>query len=343
MPYTKHFLANARRGTTLLEMILALGIFVAVVVGITQGLIATRTYVGEDEIRADFELESARLLNEFTNDLANSTWFGDDPSMFPSSNKDNPYVVSPTTFPNVAKTVTGRRWGDQLDFVKLRLSDQVVLRPGDARQAMVRVDDAANPAVQLDDFLNAKAMTTMISNPDWIPGTDDDFLLPVFDAPIVGLTFAQNRQFTLPNRSPRLYRYIVREAPGSPSTVPVNFRRGQLVRQYSNGPGPTYSAIPVFATTLNTPNVSVVTPPALSSSPNPWVDDEILSNNIKATDDPLLLPGVPGVTFDTVTTDTTLSQYQVRFRIIMVREPTAGSGTARVYRTLHATVAMRSN
>lgn len=337
------FTMNARHGTTLLEVILALGIFVTVVVGITQGLIATRTYVGEDEIRADFELESVRLLNEFTNDLANSTWFGDEPSLFPSSNKDNPYAVSPTTFPNVAKAAPTRLWGDQLDFVKLRLSDQIVMRPGDARQTMVRVDDAANPAVQLDDFLNAKAMTTMISNPDWIVGSTDDFLLPVFDAAVVGLTFAQNRQFTTPNRSPRLYRYIVREAPDAPATVPANFRRGQLVRQYSNGPGPTYSAIPVFATTLNTPNISVVVPPALSSSPNPWVDDEILSNNIKATDDPTLLPGTPGVTFDTVTTDTTLSQDQVRIRIIMVREAPAGSGIPRVYRTLQATVAMRSN
>lgn len=326
-------ITNARLGTTLLEIILALGIFVTVVVGITQGLIATRNYVGEDEIRADFELESARLLNEFTNDLANSTWFGDAPAMFPSSNKDNPYANSPTTFPNVAKNAPGRLWGDQLDFVKLRLSDQIVLRPGDARQAMVGVDDPANPAVQLDKFLNAKAMTTMISNPAWIPGSSDDFLLPVFDAPVTGLTFDQNRQFTVPNRSPRLYRYIVRQSPIT--------GRGQLVRQYSNGPGPTYSAIPVYATTLNT--VAVVTPPALSSAPNPWVDDEILSQNIKAIADPKYLPGVPGVTFDTVTTDTTLGQHQVRIRIIMVREPPAGSGDTRVYRTLQATVAMRSN
>jgi len=338
-PYTARITAPACRGTTLLEMVLALGVFMTVVVGITQGMIATRNYVGEDEIRADFELESARLLNKFTYDLANSTWFGDAPSMFPSSNKDNPYAVSPTTFPNVAKSAPDRRWGDQLDFVRLRLSDQIVLRPGEARQAMVRVDDAANPAVQLDNFLNAKAMTTMISNPDWIPGSSDDFLLPVFDAPVVGLTFAQNRQFTTPNRSPRLYRYVVRESPVA-SANPAS-RRGQLVRQYSNGPGPTYSAIPVHPTTLNT--VAVVIPPALSSTPNPWIDDEILSDNIKATDDPTLLPGVPGVTFDTVTTDTTLSQYQVRIRIIMVREPPAGSGIARVYRTVQATVAMRSN
>lgn len=326
---------NFLLGTTLLEVVLALGIFVTVVVGITQGLIATRAYVGEDEIRADLELESARLLNEFTKDLANSTWFGDAPSMFPSSNKDNPYVDSPTTFPNVAKTVPGFIWGDQLDFVKLRLSDQIVLRPGDAQQAMVRVDDAANPTVQLDDFINAKAMTTMISNPAWIPGSSEDFLLPVFDSAVTGLTFDQNRQFTAPNRSPRLYRYIVRLSPVT--------GRGQLVRQYSNGPGPTYSAIPVFATTLNTPNTAVVIPPALSSTPNPWVDDKILSDNIKATNDPKLLPGVPGVTFDMVTTDTNLGQYQVRVRIIMVRDPPAGSGNTRVYRTLQATIAMRSN
>jgi hypothetical protein len=322
-----------RTGTTVMEMILALGIFVTVVVGITQGLIATRSYVGEDEIRADFELESARLLNEFTKDLANATWFGVPPSSAPSTNEDNPYAATPLTYPNVGRNVPGRRWGDQLDFVKLRLSDDIVLRPGDGRQTTVRVDDPLNPPVELDEFLDAKAMTTMIANPSWLPGSDDDFLMPVFDAPVTGLTFEENRQFTAPNRSPRLWRYIVRE---SPSTG-----RGQLVRQYSNGPGTDYAAIPSHPTTLN--DTSVVTPPALASTPNPWIDDAILSDNVKAIDDPLLLPGTPGLTFDTFTTDPTLGQYQIRIRVILIRQPPGTGSGERIYRTLQATVAMRSN
>jgi hypothetical protein len=321
-----------RLGTTLLEVVLALGIFVMVVVGITQGLIATRTYVGEDKIRSDFELESARMLNEFTKDLANATWFGDPPSSIPSTNKNNPYIDSPLTFPNVGRMTN--KWGDQLDFVKLRLSDEIVLRPGDSRQTVVRVDDPTNPPVQLDQFLNAKAMTTMIANPSWIPGSDLDFLMPVFDSPVTGLSFDQNRQFTTPDRSPRLWRYFVRSSPVT--------GRGQLVRQYSNGPGTNYSAIKLFPTTLN--DVPMVSPPPITSSPNPWVDDTILSDNIKAiNDDTLLMPGIQGITFDTFATDPNLGKYQVRIRVILVRQPREATGDERVSRTLQATVAMRSN
>lgn len=330
-----------RSATTLLEMILAMGIFVTVVVAISQGLIATRQYVGEDEIRTDLELESARLLNTFTKDLANATWFGEPETPFPSSNKDNPYVDSPLSFPNVGRAGPDSRWGDQLDFVKLRFSEALVQRPGDGRQAVVAIDDPANLAIDLDDFMNARVVPTLIANPGWLPGSDDVFLMPAFDSAVSGLTFEDNRSFANPAASPRLYRYIVRESPENDASVPLIARRGQLVRQYSNGPGVSYNAIPSHPVTLN--DQTTIVPPAVSASANPWIDDAILTDNIKATNDPKLFPGVPGVTFDTYTTDPTLGQYQIRIRVILMKRPSGVSGDERVYRTLQATIAMRSN
>src|ERR1043165_8557239 len=112
-------------GLSMLEVIVSLGIFVVLIVGISQGLISTRNFVGEDEIRNDLELESLRVLRELSYDLGNAAWFLNPPGeSFP--NEPDPKAVTPQTYPNVgkgAKNLGLSDWGDQLDFVKLRLKD----------------------------------------------------------------------------------------------------------------------------------------------------------------------------------------------------------------------------
>ncbi len=338
---------SRRRGTTLLEVIVALGIFVTVLVGIMQGLIATRNYVGEDEIRNDLELEGLRLLKEFTGDLGNSAWFHVEPlpvgtiTLPVLVNKPVPMLVSPEILPNVGKGAAGAGttdWGDQLDFVKLRLKDLTALSPYELRVHTARINLQSSVATSLDQFLTAKSANNLIVNEEWSPGIDEDlepYVWPVFESGKAALTFDQNRCLASPANSPRLYRYIVRAIPGTTN--------GRMVRQYSNGPGLSYAAIPTHAVLL-THSGATITPPAITNTPNPWIDDVILSDNIKATNDPRFptLVGTPGLRFDTNLTDPSLSPNQVRITVMLVRTPVNSNDGTVVRRVIQTSVAMRS-
>jgi hypothetical protein len=329
------------RGTSLFEVVLAMGIFTTVLVGIMQALISTRNYVGEDEIRNDLELESLRVFNEFSNDLGNSAWFQNAPVISPSNNEPDPKADSPETYPNVGKGLAGlgtTDWGDQIDFVRLRTKDSTKLSPYELRNDGAhksRINLTQANAVNLDQFLSANAVSTLIVNENWLAGTEDPYVWPVFEAAVANLTFDQNRSFANPARSPRLYRYIVRQQ--------ANSQSGRLVRQYSNGPGSNYAAIPEHPQVL-TEIGGFVAPPAVGGGPNPWVDDVILSDNVKATNDPRFadLVGTPGLRFDTILTDPTLGQNQVRITLILVRQPGINTAGVLVRRMMQTSVSMRS-
>jgi type II secretory pathway pseudopilin PulG len=333
-----------RGGFSLLEVIVSLGLFTALLVGITQALIATRNYVGEDEIRGDLELEGLRLMRELSADLGNSAWFLNAPgSTFP--NEPEPKLVSPQTYPNVGKgpvatSLGTSAWGDQIDFVKLRLKDGIWISPNALRNASTtsRFNMSTTNAVAMQDIFGAPTLISLISNPDWLPGAPRTipFVWPVFESAVAPLTYLQNAGFNTPGRSPRLYRYIVRAQAAN--------RNGRLVRQYSNGPGSDYAAIPEYATHIEDVQGGMVDPPPVSNSPNPWVDDVVLTDNIKATDDPDFpdLIGTPGVRFDTFLTDRNVRNNEIRIRLILVRRPSADTSGIRVKRIVQTSIAMRS-
>lgn len=346
-----------RAAFSLMEVVISMGIFFVLMVGIMQALISTRNYVGEDEIRNDLELEGLRLMREISADLGNSAWFLNPPGpLFP--NEPQPTLNSPQTFPNVGKgpepTLLGTtEWGDQLDFVKLRLKDGTWLSPFAMRTdplIKARQNLSAASAVPMDDIFNAPTLTALVSNPMWRPGAfvvsgemllsldnpaNRAFVWPAFESAVAPLSYQENATLVKPDRSPRLYRYIVRSRPGTSN--------GRLLRQYSNGPGMNYGAIPEHPTQIVNEG-DVVIPPAISASPNPWVDDVVLSDNIKATNDPDYpeLIGTPGVRFDTFLTDATVRPNEIRIHLILVRQPGSGSSGTRVIRHVQTSIAMRS-
>jgi type II secretory pathway pseudopilin PulG len=334
----------SRRAFSLLEVVVSLGIFAALMVGITEALIATRNFAGEDEIRNDLELEGLRLVREMSADFGNSAWFLNPPSpSFP--NEPEPAVSTPQTYPNVGKgpVATGlgtTAWGDQIDFVKLRLKDGIWNSPNALRNASTsaRFNMSTTDAVGMQDIFGAPTLISLVSNPDWLPGAPKTtpFVWPVFESAVAPLTYAENASFATAGRSPRLYRYILRAQP--------NGRNGRLVRQYSNGPGPNYGAIPEYPTHIEDVQGGTVDPPPVSNSPNPWVDDVILTDNIKATNDPDFpdLVGTPGVRFDTFLTDQSIRNNEIRIRLILVRRPQSDDTGVRFKRTIQTSIAMRS-
>lgn len=330
------------KGFSLLEVVVSLSIFVVLMVGITQALISTRNFVGEDQLRNDLELESLRLTREFTADLGNAAWFQNPPGeSFP--NQANPMTDSPVTFPNVGKGTTNQgttAWGDQLDFVKLRMKEGTWNSAQETRygSTSARLNLTSTSAVSMTSIFEAPTMVSLVSNPDWVPGSPKTtpFVWPVFEAAVAPLTFTENNSFNTAGRSPRLYRYIVRAAPGS-------LRNGRLVRQYSNGPGPNYSAIPEYSQQI-TGTGGMVVPPAVTTGVNPWVDDVVLTDNVKATDDPDYpdLVGTPGIRFDTFLTDPSVKNNEIRIRLILVRIPDTDHAGVRLRRVIQTSVAMRS-
>lgn len=339
---SRHLSSTA--GFSLMEIIISLALFATLMVGIMQALISTRNFVGEDEIRNDLDLEALRILREISGDLGNSAWYLNPPgTSFPNS--PEPKLLSPITYPNVGKgpitlTLGTTDWGDQLDFVKMRLKDGTWNSPDEMRNDPVvkaRLNLTQTTAAGLNEIFDAPTLTSLITNPDWKPGADDSipFVWPVFESAVAPLTFAENFSFNAPGRSPRLYRYIVRSQSGTSN--------GRLVRQYSNGPGTDYSAIKEYAQQMRDIN-DVVSPPPVITGVNPWVDDIIFSENVKATNDPDYpeLIGTPGVRFDTFLTDPSVTINEIRLRIILVRQPSAGTSGIRVIRTIQTSIAMRS-
>ena len=330
-----------RAGTTLLEMIIALGIFTTLLVGIMQTYIASRNYTEADTISNDLELEGIRIMAELTNDLSNSAWFGQAPSIDPNNNKPAPMSDSPVTFPNVGKGNLGKgttNWGDQLDFVKIRSKAGTYLSPNQMKggASAARINFLGTEARPLDDFINADTLLTLVVNPNYVAGsTEEPFVWPVFESAVAPLTYSENASFSNPAYSPRLYRYIVREKPGSIF--------GQLVRQYSNGPGTVYGSIPEHNQKLKLRG-DYIQPPAVTNTPNPWVDDAIISNDIKPTTNPnsTELNGKPGIQFDTYLTDQTLGPNQIRIKIILMKESKEGLVGGRTLRIIQSSVAMRS-
>src|ERR1043165_1815717 len=328
-------------GFTMLEVAVSLGIFMVVLAGISQGLISTRNFVGEDEIRNDLELESMRVLRELSYDLGNSAWFLNPPGeAFP--NEPNPKAASPQTYPNVgkgAKDLGLSDWGDQLDFVKLRLKEGTWDSPmGTRYEGSARLNMATKSAVSMKEIFNAPTMVSLISNPDWTPGSPKTipFVWPVFEAAVAPLSYAENASFNTAGKSPRLYRYIIRKTPDSS-------KNGRLIRQYSNGPGPNYAAIPEYPQKIKGIG-ETITPPPVTTGVNPWVDDAIVADNVKATNDPDYpdLVGVPGVRFDTFLTDPAIKNNEIRISLILVRKPLADQAGVRLRRIVQTSIAMRS-
>jgi type II secretory pathway pseudopilin PulG len=330
-------------GFSLMEVILSLGIFMVLMVGIMQALISTRNFVGEDEIRNDLDLEALRIMREVSGDIGNSAWYLNPPSTDANPNRPEPRLITPTTYPNVGKGAMGfgtTAWGDQIDFVKLRLKDGTYNSPYEMRNDPVlkaKINLTATAAAGMNDIFDAPTLTTLIANPLWKPGDDDSvaFVWPVFESAVAPLTYTENFSFSTPGKSPRLYRYIVRAQPGT--------RNGRLVRQYSNGPGTNYSAITEYGVQLKDYG-DVVTPPAVVAGANPWVDDIILTDNVKATNDPDYpeLVGTPGIRFDTFLTDSSVTINEVRVRVLLVRQGGVQTGGTRAIRTIQTAFAMRS-
>ena len=108
------------RAMSLLEVIISLSLFSAVMVAVLQSMVSATNYANFDESKNNLETDTIRLQNAVIQDLANAAWFFDyDPVFYQAKRDVNGKRIS--LYPAVA---TDRK---AIEFIKLRTSLTVSL------------------------------------------------------------------------------------------------------------------------------------------------------------------------------------------------------------------------
>jgi hypothetical protein len=234
----KNRIINA--GFTLLEIIIALGIFFALMVGVMQAMVSTTNYVNFDETRNEVGLDTIKVQNAIIQDFANASWFYDYDSVTDKIRiaTSGPYLNQRIPlFPLVG---TDRK---SISFIKLRTSLTVSSVPANDRYTHVSFRDSATTPIDLAEYKNATPTPFMIMNPNY---TSDPalFVAAVWESFESGLSFDENQDPHLL----RIYAYLLESN-----------KRGtkSLVRKYINGY--SGSTLPEYSTwTLDTELISDV-------------------------------------------------------------------------------------
>lgn len=201
-------------GMTMMEMMIALIIFSAVMVGVIQSLISSTNYVDFDEARNNLNLAEMEFQKRTINDLANAAWFYRYDPIY-----DKLYINPVTKEHERLYPVTGKN-GDTLEFIKLRTSSTVSDSPSDEHYATTNFK-AKETVVGLHQFLDALPTPLMVMNPDYIQDPQW-FVAAAWESNEAGLSFDDNQN---PERL-RHYLYAVEKDSSGTSN---------LVRKYLNG------------------------------------------------------------------------------------------------------------
>jgi hypothetical protein len=200
---------------SLLEVTMAVAIFAVVLIAVLESMVNVGSYVGLSARQGDLELQSQRIHRYAADDLGNAAWM---------------VVYNPTTrlfqreYPRVIKPTPGNEgFGDELVFLRLRTERRE--QPSSPTMRVATVDFAGDPAVPMAQYAKAKPITSLILNPDWVPGDPKiPFVSAVWEPAGPSLKFSEARDLA----KLRHYRYIVK--PDADVTG-----RGILFREYRNG------------------------------------------------------------------------------------------------------------
>jgi type II secretory pathway pseudopilin PulG len=202
------------RAMSLLEVIIAMSLFSAVMVAVLQSMVSATNYANFDESRNDLDTDTVRLQNIVIQDLANAAWFFDYDPVFDQAKRDvNGKRIS--LYPAVA---TDRK---SIEFIKLRTSMTVSEKPSKDRYGQVNFNDESVKPVDFEQYKDAPPTPFMIMNPAYV-ADPQWYVAAVWESWEVGRNFDQNQDPTML----RHYLYVVEK----------NSRgRNSLMRKYLNG------------------------------------------------------------------------------------------------------------
>ena len=208
-----------RNGMTLIEVVIAMAIFITFLVGALEAMVSMRNLATLHERTEDLENEGKKIVRTFTNDVANSAWF-----------YEAGFNTRTAIYPAVTKAATGA-YGDILEFVKLRTERSMSSDPQNLHVEHVNFDDSTTKPVRFSNYHNATAVNSLVLNETYLQavvnGTEstylnDTFVAAVWESPSAAQTFIQNAN----KNNVRVYRYDVAVSPQT--------GLGSLRRMYRN-------------------------------------------------------------------------------------------------------------
>lgn len=195
-----------RHGLSLVEMMIALALFSALMVAVVETAISVRGFSGQHEDIIDLEQEGRTILNQVTTDLSNSGWF--------SSNNGS------VTYPNIT-TAAPVTFGNEIRFLRVR-----AVAPGSTDLGIAHLDFSL-PISRMDEWKTpVNAVTGLVADEDFVNNGPTRLVTPVWE-PISSrvsdpLSYDENSDPTLL----RAYRYRV---------IPSTSGRGTLRREFREG------------------------------------------------------------------------------------------------------------
>lgn len=191
-------MAIAKYGMSLMEVMISLAIFSAVMVAVLQSLATSTNYVEFDEARNNVHFEEMRFQSLVINDLANAAWF------FQFDPVADQSFIDPVTkgrvplFPKVSTDHS------TIQFIKLRTSLTVANTPAGERYSFTNFKDSGHKPVDFTQYVDAVPTPLMVMNPDY-RADPQWFVASAWETNNVGLTFDQNQDPAFL----RQYRYAI--------------------------------------------------------------------------------------------------------------------------------------
>ena len=221
-----------RNGMTLIEVVIAMAIFITFLVGALEAMVSMRNLATLHERTEDLENEGKKIVRTFTNDVANSAWF-----------YEAGFNTRTAVYPAVTKAAIGA-YGDILEFVKLRTERSVSSDPQNLHVEHVNFDDSTTKPVRFSNYHNATAVNSLVLNETYlqavVSGTEstylnDTYVAAVWESASAAQTFIQNAN----KNNVRVYRYDVAISPQT--------GLGSLRRMYRNQTGGTWQVAEILS------------------------------------------------------------------------------------------------
>jgi prepilin-type N-terminal cleavage/methylation domain-containing protein len=193
-----------RHGLSLVEMMIALALFTALMVAVVETAISVRGFSGQHEDIIDLEQEGRTILNQVTADLSNSGWFNN----------------GSVTYPNIT-AVSDLTFGNEVRFLRIR-----AVAPGSTELGIAHLDFSV-PISRMEEWKTPlNAVTGLVADEEFVNNGPTRLVTPVWE-PISSrisdpLSYAENSDPTLL----RAYRYRVIPSPSGRGTLRREFREG---------------------------------------------------------------------------------------------------------------------
>ena len=202
-----------RRGSTMLELFLALTILAAALTVALESMVQVSSYTDMESREGDLVEQSRRIARYLHDDLANTAWFVGTNTQTGQAERKFPKII-----------VGGANsFGDQLLFLRL-VTERRPTSDGSTGE-VDHVDFVHRPPVAMAAYPRGTVVNSLVLNPNWSPTTPlATFATAAWEPASGTLAYADAQDVN----ALRQYRYVVRADLQTTG-------RGVLWREYRNG------------------------------------------------------------------------------------------------------------